>query len=103
MRRTQWYLAAAILGLALAQPARAADQPETRGDPKTTYDQSENAAHNGKGIQDTGAGSTSSQASTGTTDQTSAAGHWLVRRITASPGGQWTLYDSGEIKQTAGL
>ena len=108
MRRTRWYLVAALLSLALAQPAAAKGQPETRGDPKTTYDQSQNEAHSGRiGGSDTAstavAMSTSSQVSTSTTNQTEAAGHWLVRRVTTSSGSQWTLYDSGEIKQVGGL
>ena len=107
MRRTRWYLIAAILGLALAQPARAAGQPKMRGDPKTTYDQSENKAHSGRiDGSDTAstavAVSTSSQASTSATNHTDAAGHWLVRRVTTSSGSQWTLYDSGEIRQVGG-
>ena len=102
MRQTRWYLVATLLGLTLAQPARAAEQVKTRGDPKTTYDQSENKAHSGKDTQDTEAASTSSQASTSTTDQTDAAGHWLVRRVATPSGSQWTLYDSGEIKHVGG-
>ena len=96
MRQTRWYLVAAILGLALAQPARAAGQPETRGDPKTTYDQSENKAHSGR-ID--GSGTASNTEAVSTTNQTDTAGHWLVRRVTTSSGSRWTLYDTGEIKQ----
>ena len=102
MRQTRWYLVAAILGLTLALPARAAGGSATRGDPKTTYDQSENEAHNGKSGSDTEAVGASGQASTSTTSQADAGGHWLVRRVAASSGGQWTLYDSGEIKQVGG-
>ena len=105
-RPAVWYLFVVIFSsTAVAQPASAAGQRETRGDPKTTYNQSENEAHSNKGALSSGAVSTSSQAnmstqvSTSTTNQTDAAGHWLVRRVTTSSGSQWTLYDSGEIKQ----
>ena len=104
MRQTRWYLVAALLGLALAQSAGAEGQPETRGDPKTTYDQSQNGAHSGRtGGSDTAstavAMSTSSQVSTSTTNQTEAAGHWLVRQVHAASGGSWRLYDTGEVKR----
>ena len=107
MQRTRWVLVAVMLSLALAQPASAAGKPATRGDPKTTYDQNENAAHNGKGSSSAGSSteamSTSSQVGTSATSQVDAGGHWLVRRVTTSSSGQWTLYDSGEIKQVGGL
>ena len=100
MRRTRWYLIAAILGLALAQPARAAGQPKMRGDPKTTYDQSENKAHSGGGD---GSDTASDTEAVSTTNQTDTEGHWLVRQVRASSSGQWTLYDTGEVKRAGGL
>ena len=100
MRQTRWYLVAAILGLALAQPARAAGQPGTRGDPKTTYNQSENKAHSGR-ID--GSDTASNTEAVSTTNQTDTAGHWLVRKVSvSSSGSQWMLYDNGEIKQVGG-
>ena len=106
-RPTVWYFFVVIFSsMAVAHPVSAASKGGNRGDPKTTYDQSENQAHSGKGGSTTEAVSTSSQASsasTSTTDQPSAAGHWLVRRVTSSSGGRWTLYDTGEVKHVSGL
>jgi len=83
---------------ALAKPQSATDDASrNRGDPKTTYDQSEDAAHghpNGGNAQ-----------SAATTDnQTSGSGsatdtHWLVRQIKGSSDGRWTLYENGEVKR----
>ena len=106
LRLAVWSLFVVIFSsTAVAQPARAAGQRETRGDPKTTYDQSEDKAHSGRidgsdTASNTNAVSASSQSSaSGSSDP---AGHWLVRRVTTSSGSQWTLYESGEIKQIGG-
>ena len=85
---------------ALAQQKSTADDTSrNRGDPKTTYDQSENAAHG----QSSGG---NAQAAAAVADnQTSGSGsatetHWLIRQIKASADGQWTLYENGEVKRT---
>ena len=76
-------------------------QRETRGDPKTTYDQRENEAHNGKAGARTETVSASDQASV--SSQSDTQGHWLVRQVKTSTGGRWTLYENGEVKQVESL
>ena len=83
---------------ALAKQASAADDTSrNRGDPKTTYDQSENAAHghnNGGGAQSPATAENQTSASDSATDT-----HWLVRQIKDSTDGRWTLYENGEVKR----
>ena len=98
-RPAVWYLFVVIFSsIAVAHPASAASKGENRGDPKTTYDQSENKAHSGR-IDDSDPASNTEAVSTTNQADTDTEGHWLVRRVTTSSGSQWTLYDSGEIKQ----
>ena len=97
-------VALASLGVspeALATQKSAADDTSgNRGDPKTTYDQSENAAHG----QSNGG---SAQSAAATENQTSGSSsametHWVVRQIRGSTDGQWTLYENGEVKREGG-
>ena len=84
-----------------SKAANSEGQQETRGDPKTTYDQAENATHSGKVSGSAEAVSTSSQISASSSSD--PAGHWLVRQVKTSTSGRWTLYDTGEVKRAGGL
>lgn len=87
--------------LTMAPVTSAADDRENRGDPKTTYDQRENEAHSGKNGGSSEVDTTSSAVTT--SSQSNPEGHWLVRQVKRSSGGQWTLYENGQVKQAEGL
>lgn len=92
---------AVLLGvLTMAPVASAANDRENRGDPRTTYDQRENEAHSGKNGGSSEVNATSSEVTT--SSQSSPEGHWFVRQIKRSSGGQWTLYENGQVKQVEG-
>jgi len=103
VQRLERSLLAILLGvLTLASVASAANDRENRGDPKTTYDQKENETHSGKNGGSSEVNATTSSAVT-TSSQSSPEGHWLVRQVKQSSGGQWTLYENGQVKQVEGL
>ena len=102
MHRIGWYLVEALLSFfTMTQAVSAEGKRETRGDPKTTYDQEENAAHNSKGGGSAETMSASSQASVSSSSDTQS--HWVVRQVKTSAGGRWTLYENGEVKRVDGL
>ena len=103
MRNIGSCLGVVLVGLlTMTQAVSAEGIRQTRGDPKTTYDQEEDVGHSGSGSGTTPSSSRSSEARTGQ-QSSSEEGHWLVRQVNASLGGRWTLYDSGEVKRVEGL
>ena len=102
VQRLESCLLVVLLGVLTVTPAAsAANDRENRGDPKTTYDQRENEVHSGKNGGSSEVNTTSSAVTT--SSQNSPEGHWLVRQIKRSSGGQWTLYENGQVKQVEGF